>query len=94
MSPCTGTEEVKAEGLNVFPNPASDQLTISFVDATSTALTVKIFNQLGKEVYKSSATNSADHSQMQIDISHLNSGTYIVQMIGDGKIYSKHFVKK
>lgn len=94
ISPCTGTEEAKTEGLNIYPNPASDQLNVSFVDASNTALTVKIFNQLGKEVYKSVSTNSADHSQMQIDISHLNPGTYILQIISDNQVYSKHFVKK
>lgn len=62
-----------ASGFNVYPNPVSDILNIEY---TSDLTNVSVYNMLGQQVLnkKVSAANT------NIDLSSLNSGTYLVKV--------------
>jgi trimeric autotransporter adhesin len=62
-----------ASGFNVYPNPVSDILNIEY---TSDLTNVSVYNMLGQQVLnkKVSATST------NIDMSGLNSGTYLVKV--------------
>ncbi len=75
------------EAMNVFPNPANEQITISFnfypeVDGYPSIVGktldyLKIYNLEGKEVYKE--MNIPSRENKIIDIKSLPSGTYIIE---------------
>lgn len=63
--------ETTAVTIAMFPNPASDQITIS--TGVNTAMNVSIFEITGKKVIETTTANP-------IDVSALASGVYVVQV--------------
>jgi len=77
--------------LNIFPNPATDNFTITFSDNTSGISTIQIFSMLGGAVYSDNKKLSAS---TLINISELKEGIYFLKIQSEGKVYSKKFIKK
>ncbi len=85
----TGVDEildVPASGLTITPNPTSTTFTISGIDNISS---VKILNSLGMEVSRKSLVVSG---KLEVDVSDLAAGVYIVQVWTPAGIISKAVV--
>jgi len=78
------------KGISIYPNPASDLLTISNSQNIQNA-TISIINSNGKTVM-SSANRSG--RKLNVDISSLSPGSYFVQLLNDGKVSTLKFVKQ
>jgi hypothetical protein len=74
----TGTDdgEVTTETFSVYPNPASDQLTIQTGLATSQTIWVKIYDITGKTLMYEQLEDTT------LDVSNLPNGLYILQLSG------------
>lgn len=72
--------------LSVYPNPATDVLNISLSNGT-TIETVNIYNVSGKLV------NNIKLNGNQIDISQLNNGVYMVEVLTPNGTFKTKFVK-
>ncbi len=84
----TGVEEVASDFM-IFPNPATDQLTIIAIEQNPMANSeCRILTASGQLVY----TSSINSQQSTIDISNLASGIYFVQVVMDGKVSVKKVV--
>jgi alkaline phosphatase D len=67
----------KSKLLNVFPNPAENQLVLSFLNNETLSGSIIIYNQIGQKVYERTFTNSDMYnSQLILNINTLNSGLY------------------
>lgn len=73
-------ETIEALGIDIFPNPATDVLTIQS-DLSST-MEVEILNSFGQIVLAESLLESTN----AVDISQLASGIYFVKVLVDGKV--------
>jgi hypothetical protein len=73
----------------IFPNPASDHLTLKFAQNTSKA-EIKIYNLLGE--LRSTSRKSSTEST--IDISDLSSGVYIIEVTTEKNIMRQKFIKQ
>ena len=83
-----GQEEFSTNKIVLYPNPASEQLTISNIDL-STIKNVSIVSMLGKVIKNVKLTNDT------ISIASLSEGIYILAIETiDGKKYTERFVKK
>jgi hypothetical protein len=81
VSVCTNLEElVEKSNADIFPNPVNDELNINIVDASSLA-NLKIIDLLGNLVF----TDVLHSTNNKINIAHLSSGTYFVNIISNGK---------
>lgn len=69
-------EEEIDNRIKVFPNPFSNYLRIN--STFDEAYSVQIFNLLGEKVYTSHAISKNE----KLDVSELNSGIYIIKVIG------------
>ena len=67
----------------VYPNPASDIITIEFHE-NSKGAEIEIFDQFGRSQYKSKLSPNKD--QVDIDISKWKPGLYVVRVILDESI--------
>jgi hypothetical protein len=77
-----------ADLLLIFPNPVGDVLNASRPEPGTA--TMQIWNALGKLVHSSSINGS----YIQLDVSHLGRGTYLLMVGSDGKpAYSSVFAK-
>lgn len=70
---CMGIEPIASAGVQVFPNPVTDLLTVN-VGNTSTEKTVELFSIDGKVVYSGTIISGV----MNIDISNVESGVYLL----------------
>ena len=88
FSQCTSglEEETSIHEFSVYPNPTSGLFTIEI----SADATVQLFDIGGKLIYENSTINAG---KSEIDISHLESGTYIITVIAAEKFESKRIVK-
>jgi len=78
----------------VFPNPAIDQINISFETQVEGNLQLQVFDLNGKEVLRRSTSAQKGINQSTIDISSLTSGVYFVHISGNkGDSSQLKFVK-
>jgi hypothetical protein len=86
------SENSDANQMNLYPNPVSDLLNITFSSQTANSSSLKIFNTSGQQVYTRSIV--ANTTQVAINVSELPSGVYFVQIdAANGKPLVKKFIK-
>jgi len=81
--------------LELYPNPTADQAQVSIDwNRPQEAATIAVFTVQGKEVFsKSINLTNGDNLQM-INLSHLNTGNYLLEVSGeDWKLHAEQFVK-
>ena len=72
---------------HIYPNPSNGEFTI---DSDLTLESVKIYSLFGKLVYASSATQNT----LDIDLSALESGVYLVELQSTGVTLNKRIIKQ
>lgn len=73
----------------LYPNPAKSKLTIS-LKKTAQIQKVEIVNILGKTVFKSTPYNN----KVQINVSNLSKGIYLIKINSNNSYYSRKFIKQ
>ncbi|HSD13671.1 MAG TPA: T9SS type A sorting domain-containing protein [Flavobacterium sp.] len=76
-----------AQNLKVYPNPVKDILTVSNDGEITSAA---IYNLLGQEVLAKAINANED----TIDVSSLQSGTYLIKVTSDNAVKTLKFIKK
>ncbi len=76
----------------LFPNPTNDFLTIETPNMSLENAQIKIVDLLGKTVCQT--TFSERNSSQNIDIQHLVSGVYFLQITKEEKKWTKKFIKE
>ena len=79
----TGTNEVAAESLLVYPNPANDRLTVILPAAFAGACTVSFTNSLGETVLDRACATG--EKRLNLDVSRLPAGVYAVTVRDSSK---------
>ena len=74
-------DRIKEEDINLFPNPASEYLTIDLSALPSRPLDIQIINPLGNEVLSRQGYESR---QLTLNVADYKSGMYLA-IITDGK---------
>jgi len=88
----TAIDEVsnKEDLITVFPNPATNTITIEFPKAVVS--NIAIYNLLGEEVY--STTNNKQQTTNNIDVSALPSGVYFIKATTEKGVVVRKFIKE
>jgi len=73
--------------ISVFPNPVSDVLYIENQDSNNATKKITIYDLLGKRILNKKTTNN------QLDVSHLISGVYLVEITTDKGVLNKKIIK-
>lgn len=79
--------------LQVFPNPASDQITLQFSSGTNNQTKYVIYDSYGIVVLEKDFGQSSGTISEQIDISGLQTGLYLVRAFIGNSSESKTFMK-
>ena len=84
------TEE-KYQLFNVFPNPATENITIEFAgDLPESTLYLEIYSSLGKPVYKEVVFKK---NILEVNLSGFGSGIYFIKAICGEEVFMKKIVK-
>ena len=80
-------------GLNIFPNPSTESINVSFKLNKTSDVKLSIFDFSGKEIYAGQEEKmmQGNHSE-NIRISQFSAGTYIVNLKVDGQNESRKLV--
>jgi photosystem II stability/assembly factor-like uncharacterized protein len=78
--------------LSVYPNPNQGSIQISLENATSKQSVVMIYDLVGNVVFKS--IENAGSSVLNVDLSTVPAGMYIVQVTNGQKLYTSKIVRQ
>jgi hypothetical protein len=78
-----GINNLKAQGITIYPNPTYGELIIEF--SSQQATSILLYNTLGQPVFEKHNLVS----KQSLDISHLNKGVYWVHLVVDGAVWSR-----
>ncbi len=81
------------EGVKVYPNPTSHQITVQMNAGQNQNLELEMYNMLGQRVYDQSLTDQNGMIYQQIDVSSLSDGIYLLKVNEGNNFYSKKIVK-
>lgn len=76
--------------VNIFPNPATDKITIAINDNTMEELSIKIVDVIGREVLSLKTFNKI----IPIDVSGFSKGIYMIHIDSKTESQSKMAIKK
>jgi len=85
MTEIVGMDEVKTFEMEVYPNPSTNRVTIK---AGSSIQKLEIFNQLGQMVKQI----ESDYHILNMDVSDLDKGIYLVKVISHNKEITRKLV--
>ena len=89
---CLGIEDNATEAsLEVYPNPASDVLTIANLNLVENAL-VTVYDTQGKTVFTN--TVSSGTSNYTIDMTSLEAGVYVVELTSENTLEKVRVIKQ
>lgn len=81
----TGITESEITALRVYPNPATDRITVQLSTTSNEDVTVTLLNAIGEEieVLFSGATQSSVSNEINYNTIHLPAGVYFVRAISN-----------
>lgn len=86
-----GVDELSDE-INVYPNPVLNSAEIALPESGNEYSTVSILDMRGALVQQIDIKGNKEH--LRLDLSQLNSGSYIMRIQGDKKVLKKIFIKQ
>ena len=95
-SPAVGVEEVagNVSALRLFPNPTTENVTLSVSAATSQTASIEVMNVAGQVVATLTEELSAGENLVNIGVGGLPSGLYNIILRADNKVYSGRLVRQ
>ena len=89
----TDVDDLLEKALNVYPNPAVDQLTIDLPAILNGEAQLDIYNLSGSSVMKAKM-KATGKDQLVLDVREINRGIYLLVVQGDQYRAQARFVKK
>ncbi|MGY6560565.1 MAG: immunoglobulin domain-containing protein [Luteibaculaceae bacterium] len=78
LSTVSVKELANGVGFNLYPNPAREQITLSFTDNLNTQVELHIYDLTGKQL----GSTRINQTSQTVDVTHLNEGVYLFRLIG------------
>ena len=75
-----GLEEVLANKLSIFPNPASNNAAIELNLVESNEVVIEVVNTLGQKVFTYASAMSAGLNKVELPVARLNAGLFYVNI--------------
>ena len=84
----------ECQELNVYPNPATERISLGFNLLDFKPVLIEIFDVLGRRVYYSDTYGLAGDNDLEINTQSYASGMYLINVKIDQKYYQRKFVKR
>lgn len=85
--------EIEDNFVMVYPNPVTNILKFSINTKNNEDFKVTVFNIMGQKLIEQKGISGTNISEHQIDVSTLNTGTYLIRITVDGTVVNRKFVK-
>lgn len=81
--------------INVYPNPATDEVIINFISSPRAAIGITIYNQAGQIMHNQLPIKIQDNYKQELNFKKFASGNYfIIIKSADNKIHKEFKVQK
>ena len=88
-----GKEEERIfEQLNVYPNPVSNKLSVTFEITNPQNITIELHAMKGERIFSDLTSNFSGSFEKSFDVSNLAKGIYILRITGDQGISTRKIV--
>jgi len=84
----TSVETLPPSTIDVFPNPAREQITLQLHNTTNTINDIVLYNLAGAAVYEAKDLHAATY---EVPVADLAEGLYIAHLVTDDGVLSKKF---
>ena len=87
VTECTGLSKLSKDfsAFRVFPNPASDVLSVSAVNANGKKVLMQVFDVAGKLILEERANFAQDKNESQINTAKLEKGIYLLKLTAENE---------
>ncbi|MEA3476793.1 MAG: T9SS type A sorting domain-containing protein, partial [Bacteroidota bacterium] len=85
---------VVSNSLNVFPNPAEHMVNIAFNTLKSSEVNLRLLNVLGEEIFNEQKLTRVGDNQVQIDVSGLKTGVYVIHLQSERELIQQKLIVK
>jgi len=83
------------EILNIYPNPADNNITIEVASPDNFLVSVYVTNSIGQNILSENLFLEAGKQYIKLNVKHFSSGVYIFRIIApNGELTEKEFIKK
>lgn len=90
---CVGIGTIAAfENFEIFPNPTSGDINISFKSNDLKKIQIIVTDQLGRIVYSDNYQPVNDQNQIPVSLNNMPEGTYSLQLLSESKSVRRIFV--
>ncbi len=86
----TGIEEESAKIFNIYPNPNTGSFKVEFAETTNQKTTLTLVDGLGRIIH--SQEISMNEKTTSITLPKISAGVYVVQIVSEGKVYTKQLI--
>lgn len=96
VDPCISTSinsNGQVQDIQIFPNPANEQLQIEITERTNEELQLSVVDALGRLLINKQISVTNGKSSQQIDVSNLAPGVYFIQLRDSKGTNTKRFAK-
>lgn len=83
-----GVKEMEKKNVTVYPNPATQQFTVSLDDAGKAR--IELYNLMGQLVLNQESQSET----VSVNVNHLNNGIYMLKVTQNGKVYTSKVIVK
>jgi len=95
IDPLTSTSDISVlTQYRLFPNPAGDQVQVSFTTKEPTALRVRLISYLGQEVASWNWQAGSGPQERSLDLSRIPDGWYTISMESEKGVLSRKLVHR
>ena len=91
---CTKAHSELDGDINIYPNPNSGLFTLEFESNYNQDIFIKLFDEVGKNIYNKDINNFKGEYVKTIDVQGLKPGVYYIQLAAENKILSQKIVIK
>lgn len=91
--PSAVPEQRPLRDLRLFPNPATDRLTLTYQMAGSGTITYMILDQYGRLVRLGSLNGTAGENRVDLPVTDLTPGMYLLRIGNDRELVDRRFVR-
>lgn len=89
-----GMEELESiSNFNLYPNPTNGNINISYESTITNKLTIALFDINGREISRSTQTNTAGSNHLNVSTENLENGVYFIELSNGQSNKKVKFIK-
>jgi len=79
--------------LHIWPNPATDEVWIDAHGGSGATYRIVLLDLMGRAVLTADPIADNGHGQLVLQLGSITQGTYVIQLFGNGRSWSRRIVK-